>query len=44
VETGSFNWTTSASQYNFENALFLRDPRVASRYEKEFERIWEQAR
>ncbi len=44
VETGSFNWTTSAAQFNFENAIFLHDPKVASRYEKEFERIWEQAR
>ncbi len=43
VETGSFNWTTSAAQYNFENAIFLRDPKVALRYEREFERIWEQA-
>lgn len=43
VETGSFNWTTSADQYNFENAIFIRNPEVARRYEKEFERIWEQA-
>ena len=43
VETGSFNWTTSADRYNFENALFISDPAVAARYESEFERIWEQA-
>ena len=44
VETGSFNWTTSADRYNFENALFLSEPAVAARYESEFERIWEQAK
>ena len=44
IETGSFNWTTSADQFDFENAVFISDPAVASRYEDEFERIWEQAR
>jgi phosphatidylserine/phosphatidylglycerophosphate/cardiolipin synthase-like enzyme len=44
VETGSFNWTTSADQFNFENALFISDPAVAARYEDEFEHIWEQSR
>jgi len=43
VETGSFNWTTSADQYNFENAIFIADPAVAASYEGEFERIWKQA-
>jgi phosphatidylserine/phosphatidylglycerophosphate/cardiolipin synthase-like enzyme len=44
VETGSFNWTTSADQFNFENALFISDPAVAARYADEFEHIWEQSR
>jgi phosphatidylserine/phosphatidylglycerophosphate/cardiolipin synthase-like enzyme len=44
VETGSYNWTTSASSYNFENAIFIRDPKVATRYEEEFQHIWAQAR
>lgn len=44
VETGSFNWTTSADGYNFENALFIADPAVAARYDQEFRHIWEQAR
>ncbi|HZT71175.1 MAG TPA: phospholipase D-like domain-containing protein [Terriglobia bacterium] len=44
VETGSFNWTTSAANYNFENAILIRDPEVAARYEREFEHIWAQAR
>lgn len=44
AETGSFNWTTSAENYNFENALFIADPTVVARYEEEFQRIWSQAR
>ena len=44
VETGSYNWTTSATSYNFENAIFIVDPEVAARYEKEFQHIWAQAR
>jgi phosphatidylserine/phosphatidylglycerophosphate/cardiolipin synthase-like enzyme len=44
VETGSYNWTTSATSYNFENALFIRDPKVSADYENEFEHIWAQAR
>lgn len=44
VETGSYNWTTSATSYNFENAIFIVDPKVAARYEEEFQHIWAQAR
>jgi phosphatidylserine/phosphatidylglycerophosphate/cardiolipin synthase-like enzyme len=44
VETGSYNWTTSASSYNFENAVFIRDPKVSAQYEEEFQHIWAQAR
>lgn len=40
--TGSFNWTTSAEDFNFENALFVRNPEVVARYRQEFERIWAQ--
>lgn len=43
AETGSFNWTTSAEGYNFENAIFVADPKVAGRFEEEFARIWSQA-
>jgi mitochondrial cardiolipin hydrolase len=43
VETGSFNWTTSANSYNYENAIFISDPEVAARYEKEFQHLWAQA-
>lgn len=43
VETGSFNWTTSANGYNFENAIFISDAEIAARYEKEFQHLWAQA-
>jgi len=44
VETGSFNWTSSADRYNYENLVFISSPAVADRYEAAFQRIWEQAR
>lgn len=44
VETGSYNWTTSATSYNFENAIFIGDPKVSAQYEEEFQHIWAQAR
>ncbi len=41
VETGSFNFTQSASVRNAENVLVLRDdPAVAARYTAEWERLW----
>ena len=43
VETGSYNWTTSANSYNYENAIFISDPEVAARYEREFQHLWAQA-
>jgi len=44
VATGSFNWTSSADRYNFENLIFISSPAVAGRYEAAFRRIWEQGR
>jgi mitochondrial cardiolipin hydrolase len=44
AETGSYNWTTSATGYNFENAVFIRDPKVSARYEEEFQHLWAQGR
>lgn len=44
VETGSFNWTTSANSYNFENAILIAVPEVSAQYEGEFNHIWAQAR
>lgn len=39
VVTGSYNWTDSAEARNFENAIFLDDPAVVSRYAARFERL-----
>ncbi|HMD99117.1 MAG TPA: phospholipase D-like domain-containing protein [Terriglobia bacterium] len=44
VETGSFNWTSSAERYNFENLIFISSPAVADSYEAAFRRIWEQGK
>lgn len=43
VETGSYNWTVSASNYNYENAIFILDREVSARYEREFQHLWAQA-
>jgi phosphatidylserine/phosphatidylglycerophosphate/cardiolipin synthase-like enzyme len=41
VETGSFNYTTTAIEHNAENALVLWNvPPIATRYTTEFERLW----
>ena len=41
--TGSFNWTTSADSYNFENAVFISDPTAVAGFAEAFERLWSQA-
>jgi phosphatidylserine/phosphatidylglycerophosphate/cardiolipin synthase-like enzyme len=43
LETGSFNYTTHASEANNENQLYLEISTVIDRYKKRFETIWEQA-
>lgn len=40
VVTGSYNWTESAEAANFENALFLDDPEVVTRYAARFDRLF----
>jgi phosphatidylserine/phosphatidylglycerophosphate/cardiolipin synthase-like enzyme len=41
IETGSFNYTSSAITRNAENALVLWNvPNLAGDYSKEFERLW----
>lgn len=42
--TGSYNWTRSAAEYNEENILVTHDPRTASRYQEEFDRLWQKLR
>ena len=44
VETGSFNYTQSASDRNAENVIVLRDdPGVARQYEGEWQRLWDES-
>lgn len=38
--TGSYNWSSSAENRNFENAIFVRDPAVISSYQANFTSIW----
>ena len=38
--TGSYNWSFSAENSNFENAIFVRDPAVISSYQANFVSIW----
>lgn len=41
VETGSFNYSHAAAEYNAENALLIRnDPALAAAYEREWQRLW----
>jgi len=37
--TGSYNWTSSAEAWNYENALFLDDRALIARYAVRFERL-----
>jgi mitochondrial cardiolipin hydrolase len=42
--TGSYNWTRSAAEYNEENILITHDSRIAGRFQKEFNRLWDELR
>jgi phosphatidylserine/phosphatidylglycerophosphate/cardiolipin synthase-like enzyme len=42
VLTGSYNWTTAADKFNYENLLNFNDAApLAEDYRKEFFRLWE---
>lgn len=41
LETGSFNYTTSATQYNAENQIYLDDQNTVNQYQAEFEKQWQ---
>lgn len=44
VETGSFNYTSSAEKRNAENALVITgEPEVARQYQAEFNRLWSES-
>jgi cardiolipin hydrolase len=38
---GSFNWTRSASQHNFENLLITDNPALINAYAIEFDKLWQ---
>lgn len=44
LETGSYNWTYSADNLNYENAVFTSSPELISAYQSEFSRLWEEVR
>jgi phosphatidylserine/phosphatidylglycerophosphate/cardiolipin synthase-like enzyme len=42
IQTGSYNYTTSAAQKNAENAVFLGDlPELAKRYREDWQKHWD---
>jgi len=42
VVTGSFNWSNNANVNNNENMIFIHSPKVASFYEEEWQRCWDE--
>jgi phosphatidylserine/phosphatidylglycerophosphate/cardiolipin synthase-like enzyme len=38
--TGSYNWTEYAEKYNYENAIFIDEPDVVKKFQKEFESLY----
>ncbi|UCS94563.1 DUF1669 domain-containing protein [Echinicola marina] len=40
VLTGSYNWTRSAAEHNYENIVLLEDIHTVRSFQKEFERLW----
>lgn len=43
LETGSFNYTDGASRKNHENQIYLSDVTVVAAYQKEFDKLWDEA-
>jgi len=43
VLTGSFNWSASAENDNNENLIVINSTYIASTYEAEFQKIWNQS-
>ncbi len=44
VLTGSYNWSRQATERNNENLIIIYSEEIASEYEKEFEKIFEEAK
>ncbi len=43
LETGSFNYSSSAEYKNAENVLVHHDAAVARRYAQEWQRLWDES-
>ncbi|WP_245810077.1 phospholipase D family protein [Hydrogenobacter hydrogenophilus] len=43
VITGSYNWTASAEEINYENLLIIHSQGLAEKYEDYFESMWKKA-
>lgn len=41
VLTGSYNWTRSANDRNFENAVVASEPGLVRQFQTEFDRLWD---
>ncbi|TNF31221.1 MAG: DUF1669 domain-containing protein [Deltaproteobacteria bacterium] len=40
VLTGSYNWTRSANEHNYENAVIVSEPALVRQFQDEFDRLW----
>lgn len=40
--TGSYNWTSSAARFNYENILLTQEAGVVRSFSKEFDRLWKE--
>ncbi len=40
--TGSYNWTRSAAEHNYENMIVTDDPRLAGSFTRAFEELWDE--
>jgi phosphatidylserine/phosphatidylglycerophosphate/cardiolipin synthase-like enzyme len=40
LETGSYNYTFSATNRNAENQIYIADPKTIDLYQSEFDRLW----
>ena len=43
VLTGSFNWSANAENRNDENLIVIKSVEVASLYEEEFRKVWNES-
>ena len=44
MTTGSYNWTNSAEHANYENLVVLDEPEAIARFQREFRRLWRDAK